>query len=83
MRVVAATFDPHPRAVLAPGSQPKLLTTLELRREALLRQGVDAMWEIPFDIELSKKSPEEFVREVLIGEIGGTEEERAADRAWG
>jgi riboflavin kinase/FMN adenylyltransferase len=70
MRVVAATFDPHPRAVLAPGSQPKLLTTLELRREALLRQGVDAMWEIPFDIELSKKSPEEFVREVLIGEIG-------------
>jgi riboflavin kinase / FMN adenylyltransferase len=70
MRVVAATFDPHPRAVLAPGSQPKLLTTLEQRREALLRQGMDEMLEIPFDIELSKKSPEEFVREVLVGEIG-------------
>ena len=27
-RVVAATFDPHPRAVLVPGSEPRLLTTL-------------------------------------------------------
>ncbi|MDQ3794010.1 MAG: adenylyltransferase/cytidyltransferase family protein, partial [Actinomycetota bacterium] len=35
-RVVAATFEPHPRAVLTPGEQPKLLTTLELRREALV-----------------------------------------------
>jgi riboflavin kinase/FMN adenylyltransferase len=69
-RVVAATFDPHPRAVLTPGSQPKLLTTLELRREALLRYGVDEVREILFDKELSKKSPEEFVREVLVGEIG-------------
>lgn len=69
-RVVAATFDPHPRAVLTPGSQPKLLTTLELRRKALLRYGVDEVREIRFDEELSRKSPEEFVRDVLVGEIG-------------
>ena len=35
VRVVATTFDPHPRAVLGPRVQPKLLTTLDLRREAL------------------------------------------------
>jgi riboflavin kinase / FMN adenylyltransferase len=69
-RVVAATFHPHPRVVLTPGSQPKLLTTLELRREALLRYGVDEVWAIRFDEELSRKSPEEFVRDVLVGEIG-------------
>lgn len=69
-RVVAATFDPHPRAVLAPGEQPKLLTTLELRREALLRYGVDEVRVIPFDEALSRKSPGEFVRDVLVGEIG-------------
>jgi riboflavin kinase/FMN adenylyltransferase len=69
-RVVAATFHPHPRVVLTPGSQPKLLTTLELRREALLRYGVDDVWAIRFDEELSRKSPEEFVRDVLVGEIG-------------
>jgi riboflavin kinase/FMN adenylyltransferase len=69
-RVVVATFDPHPRAVLAPGSQPKLLTTLELRREALLRYGADEVREIRFDKALSRKSPEEFVKDVLVGEIG-------------
>ena len=70
VRVVAATFDPHPRAVLGPRVQPKLLTTLELRREALLRYGADEVRAIRFDPDFSKKSPEEFVREVLVGEIG-------------
>jgi riboflavin kinase / FMN adenylyltransferase len=69
-RVVATTFDPHPWAVLKPRVQPKLLTTLELRREALLRYGADEVRVIRFDQELSRKSPEEFVREVLVGEIG-------------
>jgi riboflavin kinase/FMN adenylyltransferase len=68
-RVVAATFDPHPRSVLGPGVQPKLLTTLKLRREALLRYGADEVRAIRFDEELSSKSPEEFVRDVLVGEI--------------
>jgi riboflavin kinase/FMN adenylyltransferase len=68
-RVVAATFDPHPRAVLGPRVQPKLLTTPELRREALLRYGADEVRAIRFDDELSRKSPEEFVSDVLVGEI--------------
>lgn len=70
MRVIAATFDPHPRAVLWPGKQPGLLTTLELRRETLVRYGVDEVCTIRFDKVLSKKSPEEFVGEVLVGELG-------------
>jgi riboflavin kinase / FMN adenylyltransferase len=70
VRVVVTTFDPHPRAVLGPRVQPELLTTLELRREVLLRYGADEVRVIRFDEELSRKSPEEFVREVLVGEIG-------------
>lgn len=70
MKVVAATFDPHPRAVLKPGEEPRLLTTLDLRREALIRYGVDEVRVIRFDRKLSRKSPEEFVRDVLVGEIG-------------
>ena len=70
MRVVAATFHPHPRAVLGAGDPPMLLTPLGLRREMLLRSGADEVVEIPFDLELSRKSPEEFVRDVLVGEIG-------------
>jgi riboflavin kinase/FMN adenylyltransferase len=67
--VVAATFDPHPRAVLRPGAEPRLLTTLELREEALMKYGADEVYVIRFDRDLSNKSPEEFVRDVLIGEL--------------
>src|ERR687897_3268392 len=69
-RVIAATFHPHPRAVLSPGSEPQLLTTLDLRREALHRYGADEVRIIRFDEALSRKSPEEFVGDVLVGEIG-------------
>jgi riboflavin kinase/FMN adenylyltransferase len=72
LRVVAATFQPHPRAVLGVWDPPRLLTPIDLRREVLLRYGADAVVEIPFDLELSRKSPEEFVREVLVGEIGAS-----------
>jgi riboflavin kinase/FMN adenylyltransferase len=70
LRSVAATFYPHPRAVLWPGHEPKLLTTPEVRRELLLACGVDEVREIRFDHELSKKSPWEFVLEVLAGALG-------------
>lgn len=69
-RVVAATFDPHPRAVLMPGTEPRLLSTLDVRRELLVRAGVDEVRVIRFDRELSMKSPKEFVDEVLVGELG-------------
>ena len=69
-RVVAATFDPHAREGLWPGKGPRLLTTPEVRRELLLRYGADEVRVIPFDEALSKKSPEEFVRDVLVGGIG-------------
>jgi riboflavin kinase/FMN adenylyltransferase len=70
LRVVAATFHPHPRAVLGAGDPPRLLTPAGLRREELLRHGADEVVEIPFDLELSRRSPEQFVRDVLVGEIG-------------
>jgi riboflavin kinase/FMN adenylyltransferase len=70
LRAVAATFDPHPRAILRPGSEPKLLTTLEMREELLLGCGVDEVRVIRFDLVLSRKSPRDFVREVLVGELG-------------
>ncbi|CAA9532293.1 MAG: FMN adenylyltransferase / Riboflavin kinase [uncultured Rubrobacteraceae bacterium] len=69
-RVVAATFWPHPRSVIGRGEPPGLLTTLEARREELLRAGAEEVRVVPFDEALSKKSPEEFVGDVLVGELG-------------
>lgn len=71
--VVAATFDPHPRAVIRPGTEPWLLSTAEVRRELLLGCGVDEVYVIRFDSELSRKSPEEFVDDVLVGELGASD----------
>jgi riboflavin kinase/FMN adenylyltransferase len=70
MRVVAATFHPHPRSVLGVGEAPKLLTPAGLRHEVLLRYGADEVVEIPFDLGLSKKSPHQFVGDVLVGQVG-------------
>jgi riboflavin kinase / FMN adenylyltransferase len=72
MKVVAATFQPHPRSVLGVGDSPRLLTPIGLRREVLLDYGADEVVAITFDLELSRKSPEQFVREVLVGEIGAS-----------
>jgi riboflavin kinase/FMN adenylyltransferase len=68
MKVVAATFHPHPRTVLGAGDPPKLLTPVEVRCEMLLSYGADEVWVIPF--ALSRKIPEQFVNDVLIGEGG-------------
>ena len=68
-KVIAATFDPHPRAILNPAAAPELLTTLELRREALTKYGAEEVRVIHFDRDLSTKSPEEFVNDVLIEDL--------------
>lgn len=72
LKVVAATFDPHPRAVLRPDETPGLLTTLGLRREALLRYGAADVRVIAFDKGLSRKSPAEFVQDVLVRDLGAS-----------
>lgn len=66
-RSVACTFDPHPTAVVAPRAVPAQLTSLRRRVELLGSLGVDGVCVLPFTEELSKLSPEYFVRHVLVG----------------
>ena len=47
-----------------------MLTPIDLRREVLRRYGAEQVIEVPFDRELSRKTPEQFVRDVLVGDIG-------------
>ena len=63
--VVVITFDPHPDEVVRPGSHPPFLTTSRRRAELLAGLGADALCVLPFDLEFSKLSPDEFVRAVL------------------
>jgi riboflavin kinase/FMN adenylyltransferase len=62
---VVVTFDRHPREILTPGKEPRLLTTLE-RKAALIEDlGIDVLVVVEFTEEFSRWPPEEFVKRVL------------------
>ncbi len=63
---VVLTFDPHPSEIVRPGTHPPLLSTPAHRTDLMEALGVDAVLMLPFTLELSKLTPEEFVRQVLV-----------------
>lgn len=66
--VVVVTFDPHPETVLR-GTTPPVLTPLERRVELLTEHGADAVCVLPFTEDLSRLTPEGFVRHVLVDRL--------------
>jgi len=72
VRAVAITFDPHPAAVLRPGSEPPILQTLDDRVAALKDAGVGLVVVLPFTLELSRLTPLEFVDRVLVERLRTT-----------
>jgi riboflavin kinase / FMN adenylyltransferase len=66
---VVLTFDPHPSEVLRPGSHPAQLTTLPRKAELIGQLGVDVLAVLPFTVELSRLTPEEFVHEILVDRL--------------
>jgi riboflavin kinase / FMN adenylyltransferase len=70
LRSVVVTFDPHPLRVLRPVSAPRMLTDIDQRLELLEATGlVDVCLVIPFDEAVSRRSPSEFVRSVLVDQL--------------
>jgi riboflavin kinase/FMN adenylyltransferase len=63
--LVVITFDPHPDEVIRPGSHPPFLTTPRRQAELLAGMGADAVFVLPFNVEFSQLSPDDFVRIVL------------------
>jgi riboflavin kinase / FMN adenylyltransferase len=63
LRSTIVTFDPHPRRVL--GYEVELITTLEHRIELIEEIGPDELLVLEFTAELSRREPEDFVREIL------------------
>lgn len=64
---VVTTFHPHPRKVIYPNDHTmKLLTPID-EKIALLRQhGIDHLVIIPFSIEFSQMSPNEYIESFII-----------------
>ncbi|HEY6537664.1 MAG TPA: riboflavin biosynthesis protein RibF [Candidatus Dormibacteraeota bacterium] len=61
LALTAVTFEPHPRTVLDPGLDFRLLSTFDLRRRLLAANGVDRVWVVPFDERLRGLSPDAFM----------------------
>jgi riboflavin kinase / FMN adenylyltransferase len=66
------TFDPHPQSVVAPGSQPRLLTTLDRKAELIATLGVEELVVIPFDGDFASRTAEDFVDHVLVERVQAT-----------
>jgi riboflavin kinase / FMN adenylyltransferase len=66
MPAAAVTFDRHPLAVLRPGSEPPLLTTLDRKVELLGEAGMALVLVLEFTRELSEVPAEAFAAEVLF-----------------
>ena len=66
------TFEPHPAEVLAPGTNPRLLTTLEERLALLEEAGVELVGVLDL-AEIRHLQPREFVAGVLEGKLAMAE----------
>jgi riboflavin kinase/FMN adenylyltransferase len=66
---VAVTFDRHPREVLTPGSEPRLLTTVERRASLIEATGIDVLVVLAFTHEFSQIPAEGFVERVLVNGV--------------
>jgi riboflavin kinase/FMN adenylyltransferase len=66
IRAVAVTFDRHPREVLSPGSEPRLLTTVQRKASLIAAAGVDVLLVLPFDRDFSLIPADGFVEGTLV-----------------
>jgi riboflavin kinase/FMN adenylyltransferase len=66
IRSVAVTFDRHPREILTPGREPRLLTTVERKAELIVATGIDMVVVLEFTESFSRWTAEEFIERVLV-----------------
>ena len=64
------TFYPHPRMVLYPNENKlHLLNTIEEKAELMHKAGIENILVLPFTDEISKLTPLDFVRNILVNKL--------------
>ncbi len=71
--VIALTFDPHPTSIVAPERTPSQLVSVIDRVALLQSYGVDQVVVKEFTREFAALSSEEFISQVLVGELKVTD----------
>ena len=70
--VTVLTFDPHPTSIFAPERTPSALVSLADRIALLKANGAADVVVLPFTREFAAKSPDEFIRDILVKELRAT-----------
>ena len=70
LRPVVVTFDRHPAALVAPERAPAPILSLDQKLELLSTQRLDACVVLRFDEALARLAPIEFVRDLLVRDLG-------------
>jgi|HubBroStandDraft_6_1064221.scaffolds.fasta_scaffold00973_11 phosphoribosyl 1,2-cyclic phosphate phosphodiesterase len=65
----ALTFEPPPLKVLRPDLAPLRISTNQQRLESFRALGMEAAVVLPFTLELSQRTPEDFVDEILAQQL--------------
>ncbi len=63
---VVMSFEPHPLAVLKPGSAPRRLLSKTHQQDLLDRIGIEALVLQPFTADLAHMQPDAFVKDLLL-----------------
>ncbi len=66
---VLLTFFPHPRMILQKNSDIKMINTIDEKSSLLKNKGIDTLVIHPFDVEFSRLTALEFVREILVQKL--------------
>ncbi len=83
VRTVAVTFDRHPREVLSPGQEPRLLTTVERKAALIAETGIDVLVVLEFDRDFSLIPAPDFVRDVLVDGVHAVHAAMGANFTFG
>jgi riboflavin kinase/FMN adenylyltransferase len=80
---IVATFDPHPARLFHPEAPPFLLSTIDQRLRWFAEAGVDGAYVIPFDMNVAREEPEQFIVDHLVERLGAVGAVTGADFTFG
>lgn len=70
LKLGVIVFAPHPRRFFQPQAEPFRLMSDDTRHRLLGEMGVDVLYQIPFDRDLSLRDARAFARDVLADGLG-------------
>ncbi|RYE52612.1 MAG: bifunctional riboflavin kinase/FAD synthetase [Sphingobacteriales bacterium] len=68
---VLLSFFPHPRMIIDPENQNlKMINTIDEKADLLAKMGIDNLIITPFTRDFSNLSPDEYIKTILVDQIG-------------